>query len=129
MTLNTTSILLKLKNALLKQKIWVEVSAGLQNERLLVALGKSGFIRGFEKSSGKKKGVLKIFLKYDVCYIPTITQYKIISTIEKKRSMKSSSINAASSKSLKTGFCYYYFSRFSKNHVRPVHGDFLFIIA
>jgi ribosomal protein S8 len=92
--------------------------------RLLLALRKSGFIRGFERVSSGKKKALRVFLKYDVNMIPTAAQTKTISTIEKKVSLKLKKVTL-----LKVGFHFYFFSRFSTTKSKNPRGDFLYALA
>jgi ribosomal protein S8 len=90
----------------------------------LLALRSAGFVRGFEKISGGKKKALKVHLKYDVNFLPTATQAKTVSTIEKKLSLKETQAT-----SIRTGFHFYFFSRFPKTKNIKLRGDFLYILS
>jgi ribosomal protein S8 len=124
MSSKSSTILLALKNALLRKKIWAEISFSPTSFRFLLTLRNIGFIRGFEKVSGKKKKALKVYLKYDINFLPVVAQARTVATIEKKVSLKKNQ-----TVSNKAGFHFYFFSRFPKIKNVKLQGDFLYVLS
>ena len=118
----TNNIIFIVKNALLRKKNNAHIFYSWTNYKVLETLTKSGFIRGFEKITGKNKSFFKVLLKYDSSFVPSISFFIPVSSVARKRSLKKEQ-----AKKTKYAFCILLFNRPFKKFI-PKTGLLLSIV-
>jgi small subunit ribosomal protein S8 len=82
-------LVMRVKNGLLKSKEKILIPYSSAGKNLLWRLKDDGFIRGFEiVAEAKKRKCLLVLLKYNYVQCPSITDFRVISKVERRFSFR-----------------------------------------